>query len=234
MPKLVADHWRGLDFYKPDLDKDCNVLIVGAGSIGSYTAFGLARMGVKRITVVDYDMVEAHNLPNQFFSEDGMEESILKVTALARTIKMIIPSAEIKTFPMKIENFSQTDEYKSVRWTTIICAVDDMNVRKWMFENLRGWNLYLDARVGGLFANIYSISIKEYAFDYYRASLHSNEEAAQLPCSGQSIVDVSFAVSAELIGRYRTYAMSKRLPAIHTFHDYKIGQAYGMSFYREE
>ena len=232
MSKIVADHWRGLDFYKPATDPYGHILIAGAGAIGSYVAYGLLRMGVKRITVVDFDKVEPHNLPNQFFAEDGLVEEVYKTSALTRTITFMMPDAKLTTFPLRVEAYAETEHYKSSSFTAVVSAVDNMDVRKWMFDRFKHIPLFLDSRTGGLFANVYSIIRgNEIAEKYYEKSLYSNEEAVPLPCSGQAVVDVSMAVSAELIARYRTFALHKKLLAIHTFHDYKIGQAYGMSYY---
>lgn len=38
------------------------VAVVGLGSVGAIVAEGLARMGVRRLTLIDHDRVEAHNL----------------------------------------------------------------------------------------------------------------------------------------------------------------------------
>ncbi len=235
MAKLVADLWRGLDFYKPSEDSLSSVLIVGAGAIGSYTAFGLARMGVKHLTVVDHDKVENHNLPNQFFAESlELTDEIFKVVALERTLKLIMPKVDIFISPLRIEAFKETEDFKKFSYSCVVSAVDDMQVRKWIWDNLKNISLLLDARTGGLYTNIFSIiTSNQKATEYYNNSLHSNEEASQLPCSGQSIVDVSMATAAELVARYRTYAMKRWLIPIHTFHDYAIGQSYGMAYYEK-
>ena len=78
MNNLNPDFWRQTDFYKPTEDKR-SCLVVGAGAEGSWVTYGLARMGVKDITVIDFDKVEAHNLPNQFFAESLAEPDIFKV-----------------------------------------------------------------------------------------------------------------------------------------------------------
>lgn len=232
MGKIIADPWRGLNFYDPLWDKDAHVLIVGAGAIGSYTAFGLARMGVKQLTLVDYDIVEAHNLPNQFFAESlDLTDSLFKVEVLKSTINLIVKDVTINTFNGKYEEIPPDFLRNYRRITTVITAVDDMESRKNIFKNYRGTRtILLDSRTGGLYANIYGIKLwLEKECQFYEKTLHTNEEAIQLPCSGQSIVDTSMAVSAELIGRYRTLAMEKYHPTLHSFHDYSTGQAWIMT-----
>ena len=46
------------------LDKvhNTSVLLFGAGKIGSLMALNLLMMGTRRITIVDYDKLETHNL----------------------------------------------------------------------------------------------------------------------------------------------------------------------------
>lgn len=224
MEKIIADHWRGLDFYSPKLDKNPHVIVVGCGAIGSYTAFGLARLGVKKITLIDFDIVEGHNLPNQFFAESlNIPTGMFKVSVLASTIKLIVPSVEIITIPMKFEQVDVKTLYPA---SAIVTTVDCMEVRKNIYASVKNSGLLLlDARIGGLFANIYDIPLSNpKASEYYKSSLYSNSIVQALPCTGQSVCDVSMTVAGELVGRYRNFAMGKQYPSFHTFHDYKIGQ----------
>ena len=42
------------------------MLLVGAGGIGAATALCMAKVGFECLTVMDFDTVEEHNIPNQF------------------------------------------------------------------------------------------------------------------------------------------------------------------------
>ena len=225
---LVSEHWRGLDFYQPKNDSNPKVVIIGCGAIGSYTAFGLARLGVKELVLIDFDTVEGHNLPNQFFAESlNIKEGIFKTSALEATIKLMVKDVSIKSFPLKFEQVFP-DEWKDA--SAIIVAVDDMNVRKFIYNKVLECNnrqLLLDARIGGIYANIYTIDMVCRSHrEYYESSLYSNDYVKPLPCTGQSICDVSMAVAGELVGRYRTYAMGKTYPSLHSFHDYGMGHSW--------
>lgn len=48
--------------------KNSKVLILGAGGTGSVCANSLARLGIGKLTIVDYDTVELNNLNRQLFS----------------------------------------------------------------------------------------------------------------------------------------------------------------------
>ncbi len=61
------------------------VTIIGAGSIGSFATYALAKMGVKDITVYDDDIVEQHNFSNQIYRIEDIGKK--KVTCLKNRIK---------------------------------------------------------------------------------------------------------------------------------------------------
>ena len=55
---------RTISAWGPEVQDDLariHVGVIGAGSVGSVIAEGLARMGIERITIFDFDIVEEHN-----------------------------------------------------------------------------------------------------------------------------------------------------------------------------
>lgn len=227
--ELKVDFWRQLDFYPND--RNDKVVVIGAGSIGSYTTFGLARMGVKYITVIDYDKVENHNLPNQFFSEHELMEGIPKVLALEKTINMIIKDCKIMTVDSKIE--ASLDSMLNTNPHVIIVTVDNMKTRKFIYDELirqsyRGW--LIDARVGGENVNIFTVDMSGRIDDsrqQYKETIWEDSEVPELPCSARSVVDISMGVSAQLINRTRHCLLGKPV-TYYTFHDYVYGVSYVM------
>ena len=57
---------KSYEYFKPEKIGG-RVHIIGCGSIGSTVAENLARCGVKKFTLWDFDTVESHNLANQMF-----------------------------------------------------------------------------------------------------------------------------------------------------------------------
>ncbi|HSV95653.1 MAG TPA: HesA/MoeB/ThiF family protein [Spirochaetota bacterium] len=69
-------------------------VVVGCGGLGGYVVEELARLGVGRITAIDPDVFEEHNLNRQLFSD----ESVLgkpKVAAAAARIALVNPAVEL-------------------------------------------------------------------------------------------------------------------------------------------
>ena len=81
------------------------VLIVGVGGVGSWTAIQLAEMGVKKLVLFDWDVVEECNLSRQFFIEKSL--GMPKVSELKKTLKKINKNVEVEAHAKKftgIEN----------------------------------------------------------------------------------------------------------------------------------
>lgn len=74
--------------------------IAGAGGLGSNCAACLTRVGFKRFTIADFDVVEAPNLDRQFYFEDQV--GINKVEALRTNLLRINPRLELQMLPVKL------------------------------------------------------------------------------------------------------------------------------------
>jgi len=223
---MKPDYWRQMDFFNPNSINNYNILVVGAGAIGSYLTFSLQKMGVKNITVIDHDKIEAHNLPNQLFIPPT--EETLKVFQLSKTLKLLNPDEQdIKVFPISWDVFRQIN---NVRFDVIFVCADNMEVRSEIFEycNLYSLTFIIDGRVGGLSGNVFSCSMNvEFHKDYYRKSLWDNKDIPPLPCTGTITNYVAMGIAAEMAARFVAWTKSE-LKVIHTIHDYAIGQSYIM------
>lgn len=186
------DYWRQLDIFKPD-DKT-KILIVGAGSVGSYVALTLAKMGISDLTVVDFDKVEPHNLPNQFYKTTDIGRP--KVEALKDIIKEFT-NTEITAINDRIENYLTKDKIFDI----VILAVDNMKTRKQIFEKYAKHNIYvkylIDIRTSAENFRIYTIQpVEPEDAKFYESELYSDDEASELPCTAQNIIYTVVGVAA--------------------------------------
>lgn len=79
---------KSYEFFQPEKD-DTRIHIVGCGSVGSTIAENLARCGVTKMTLWDFDKVESHNIVNQMFTQNDVGK--LKVDALKSILMDINP-----------------------------------------------------------------------------------------------------------------------------------------------
>jgi sulfur carrier protein ThiS adenylyltransferase len=81
--------------------KNSVVGIAGLGGLGSSVAVALARVGVGKLILVDFDVVEPSNLNRQqyFIDQIGMP----KVEALQKNIAAINPCVKVETYQEKLD-----------------------------------------------------------------------------------------------------------------------------------
>ncbi len=87
--------------------KDKTVGIAGAGGLGSNCAVALARVGVGRLIIADFDVVSENNLNRQYYFFDQIGEK--KTFAIKSNILRINPTIEVVTHDKMLtpENISK-------------------------------------------------------------------------------------------------------------------------------
>jgi len=157
------------------------VCLVGTGSVGSFTALALAKMGVKLTKVYDNDIIEPHNIPNQFFRLKDVKKK--KTSAIKELVKDF-SGIEIKTGGLVTFNTAFSEEI-------IISAVDSMNARKIIWEQVKESKpeFYIDSRMGGKVFSLFTVNMnapKE--IEVYEKSLVDDSVTAQIPCTEKTII----------------------------------------------
>lgn len=116
---------KSYDFFQPEKDT-ARIHIVGCGSVGSTLAENLARCGVTKMTLWDFDTVEAHNIVNQMFRQQDVGKP--KVEALKDILMDINP--EIKD---DVEIKPKGWEGKLMSGYIFLC-VDNIELRRTIVE----------------------------------------------------------------------------------------------------
>lgn len=89
----MLDRSKILEYFNADELVKGNVNVVGCGAIGSHIAEQLARIGVSKIHLWDFDTVESKNIANQMFFADQI--NMAKVDAVEDTVKRINPDIAV-------------------------------------------------------------------------------------------------------------------------------------------
>lgn len=111
--------------------KSAYVAVLGLGGLGSNVAIMLARLGVGKITIVDYDRVEPSNLNRQSYYVDDIGK--LKCTALSEQIKKINPYIKVSAINARV---TQANILEIVNGATIVVEAFDRAETKAMAVNL--------------------------------------------------------------------------------------------------
>lgn len=229
--KGLVDFTRGRDWYDPTKGND-HVTLVGVGGVGSPTAFALAKMGIPNLMLIDPDVVDQHNIPNQVFENDGIGQP--KVQALAASLGAFMPTTQFTLSTARItedgwiddrregeEYFDTPDKLSGV----VISGLDSMEARTNLWHKCVRYNLnvplYLDARLDQENIVIYAVNpINMQEVKGYEATLYTDDEAKQTSCTRQSIMDVGFAVGALLARATRRHLAGEEVDRV-TYYDHQ-------------
>jgi tRNA A37 threonylcarbamoyladenosine dehydratase len=102
-----------------------HVCVIGVGGVGSWSAEGLARSGVGRITLVDLDDVCITNVNRQLPAIDG-NIGRPKVAAVAERLRLINPACEIRAEALYFTAASK-DRILEAEYDVVIDAIDSMS-----------------------------------------------------------------------------------------------------------
>lgn len=178
--------------------EELKVLVIGAGGVGSFLVYALAKMGVKHIQVWDKDVVEPHNIPNQLYSL--LDDGEVKVEALRLKV------FEELGIKIKAKNaFFNGEELKDImpefQPDVIISGVDTMTARSKIWEGLKKIDytgkkmFYFDTRMSARAMSLFVTPLDGTRKSYkrYEDSLFPDEEGVQDRCTAKAIIHTSFA-----------------------------------------
>ena len=106
------------------------VAICGLGGLGSNIAISLARAGIGKLLLIDFDRVDITNLHRQQYKANQI--GCYKADALAENLSEIAPYTEIQAVTAKITEENFTDLLKDV---DIVCEAFDKAESKAMLVN---------------------------------------------------------------------------------------------------
>ena len=106
------------------------VAVCGLGGLGSNIAIALARAGIGKLLLIDFDRVDITNLHRQQYKANQI--GLHKADALAKNLSEIAPYAEIKTVTAKI---TEENIVSLLKDADIVCEAFDNAGDKAMLVN---------------------------------------------------------------------------------------------------
>lgn len=109
--------------------------IAGCGGLGSNCAVALARVGIGKLIIADYDIIEESNLNRQYFFYDQIGKE--KVFTLKENINKINPSVIVEAYQIKL----QPDDIKSIyqNCDIIVEAFDKAEMKEMIIETVQSY-----------------------------------------------------------------------------------------------
>ncbi len=112
-----------------------NVLVLGAGGVATHIVWMYAALGVGKMTLLDFDVVELSNLNRQLLYEEG-DVGRNKIEALADHINRINSDVELELLDVRVKSGEQLDEIIGAKpYDLVVAAIDTpLAVRHWINE----------------------------------------------------------------------------------------------------
>lgn len=112
--------------------KKCTVGVAGCGGLGSNCAVALARVGVGRLVICDFDFIEESNLNRQYYFYDQI--GFKKAPTLKENITRINPDVEVIAFDVKLHYGNIVEVFKNC--DVIVEAFDRAEMKKMIIETV--------------------------------------------------------------------------------------------------
>lgn len=109
-----------------------SVGIAGVGGLGSNAAIALARAGIGRLVLVDFDKVEKKNLDRQYYFLDQVGK--IKIEALKDSIRRINPEVTVETYNLKLMMGSMEKPFHDV--DVVIETLDNAKTKAEFIEEI--------------------------------------------------------------------------------------------------
>ncbi|MBI9009295.1 MAG: tRNA threonylcarbamoyladenosine dehydratase [Tenericutes bacterium] len=129
--------------------KHKRVAIFGLGGVGSYALEAIARSGVGKVIICDYDLVDVTNINRQLIAKESTI-GMLKTEVAEASLKDINPNIEVLAFPIKADKQLILD-ILAMNPDFIIDAIDDVQAKTDLIEAAIKLDIPIIASMG--FAN---------------------------------------------------------------------------------
>lgn len=168
--------------------------VVGCGAIGRNVALQLASIGVQRLTLVDFDVVEETNVVTQGFLESqiGMSKvKALRDSCLAINQEMIITIRE-QRFSPKID----------LTGAVLFVCVDSIETRLQIWNQTRfSISVFIDGRMSAETMRIIMIDNPS-VDDYYPSVCFPESEGYQGACTARSTIYCANIAAGMLVSTF--------------------------------
>lgn len=190
------------------------IIIGGAGGIGSWLTFFLSRLGNNNIALYDYDAIELHNVGGQLYPVKDLDR--LKTDSLAETVSTY---SDFNIITMSEKYVGQSAS------NVMFSAFDNMKARKEMVE---AWynhqlqkraegtarpedvNIFIDGRMEAEQGFVYAVdSVSDYK--RYMAEMFDDSEIQLGPCSFRATTHNAAILAGQMVAVLANHISNKKM-----------------------
>jgi hypothetical protein len=155
------------------------VSVIGVGAIGRQVALQLAALGVNRLQLVDFDLVEPTNITTQGYLESEVGQS--KVAATARAVATIDAKIDVELVADRYRPTLKTGE-------ALFLCVDSITSRAAIWRGAgRHTQFWCDGRMLGEVMRIVTVA-DDLGRQHYPTTLFGQAEAQAGACTARGVI----------------------------------------------
>lgn len=172
---------------------DLAATVIGVGSIGRQVAIQLASIGVPRLRLIDFDIVESSNITTQGYLQTDCGTA--KVTALSAHLHAIDPTIDITAIHDRYRPAIDVDP-------VVFCSVDSISARTAIWRSVSpGCRFWCDGRMRGETLRILTAA-DEVGRSGYASSLFPQSEAQAGSCTSRSIIYAAAVATGLMVHQF--------------------------------
>jgi sulfur carrier protein ThiS adenylyltransferase len=176
--------------------------VIGVGAIGRHVALQLAALGVPKMQLVDYDLVEPSNVTTQGYMADDVGRAKVEATAdLCRQIEPLLDVERIQDRFRPTMNFG----------TAVFCCVDSISARAaiWRAVETRA-AFWTDGRMLSEVVRVLAAAAGQ-GRRYYATTLFAQSEAQVGRCTSRSTIYAASLAAALMLHQFTRYLRGRSL-----------------------
>jgi hypothetical protein len=196
---------RFADIVPQDRLANVRVAMIGAGGIGAPAALSLAKMGVSRLTVWDFDTVGPENFGPQFYGPKEVNQP--KVLALGRMLAKRAPWCDYTGNQARYRGDPIEDA------DVIIAAVDSLSARKVIWSGIDDESriLLVDPKMGAEVLTVHTVIPAE-DNDWYPHELEGT--AVEAVCTAKATFHCGMVAGAYVAQAVKAWLVDELFPRV--------------------
>jgi len=203
--------------------KNTNVMIVGCGGIGCWTALQLTMLGVRKITLIDMDTIEESNLNRQFFYEEDIEK--FKVDALVEKLHKINSKIKYHSVAHEVER-ARDELFKNTHF--IFDCLDNIKTREYLLSKCTELNIpFIHSACSDVIGEAQLIIKGKTPVLKYPEDMKKADERRSCLDFDPAVVTTNMIVASLQVDKFLDYLMKKETKNPFTHYIRGQGLSYG-------
>jgi sulfur carrier protein ThiS adenylyltransferase len=181
-----------------------DVTIIGVGAIGRQLALQLASFGVRKLRLVDFDVVEATNTTTQGYLQEDL--GLLKVVATGRAIQRI-------DWSVVLDLVEDRFRAKMAIGEIVFCCVDSISARDAIWRMIgHRCQFWCDGRMLGEVMRVLTVADRE-GRDHYSTALFPQAEVQAGACTARGVIYTAAIAGGLMVHQFARWL--RQLPIDH-------------------